>query len=217
MNIDEARALMAAVANRAQPKPQLFPATVQGRNGSVCQVLVDGDPAGGSIECETLLPDVSYGERVMVMFDPPRGVYVVGRVRQPSVAGMLVASAVRTSDINGITGAEVDMPDLTVTFDSAGNRLYRVEAWARAVGDVGTGEAVFRIAYGDNTSIEATTRNQGSGARWTFYVLSFIAPDEGFTTVKVRAGSVTSVWRIIPSPNAWLAVTDVGPRPGIPE
>lgn len=76
MEPDEIRAIVKAVEARSGPGVEMLPGTLQEVNDTQGVVLLDGttQPAGVNVvtECEP-------GDRVMVLFVPPRGGFVVGR------------------------------------------------------------------------------------------------------------------------------------------
>lgn len=92
MNLDDVRTIVQAVGDREQARPLLLPGSVGQVSGTgLVEVVMDSDPDGTSIEATCLFADVGEGDRVMVLFDPPRGVFVVGLVGRTVEAGQLVA------------------------------------------------------------------------------------------------------------------------------
>lgn len=92
MNLDDVRMIVQAVDGRDRPSPLLLPGSVgQVGSGGVIEVVMDSDDEGSSIEARSLFADVAPGDRVMVLFDPPRGVYAVGLIGRTVEAGQLVA------------------------------------------------------------------------------------------------------------------------------
>lgn len=68
---------------RELPNPRLMPGTVVGYASSgasaTASVIMDGDETGDAVELSVIVPvALEVGDRVMVMFDPPQGAYVVG-------------------------------------------------------------------------------------------------------------------------------------------
>jgi hypothetical protein len=82
MQPEDMRLIVQTVEARGVQTPSLLPATVVGfeTGASVVSLAMDGDPADSIVEALPLFSDFSNGDRVMVMFDPPQGVYVVGRI-----------------------------------------------------------------------------------------------------------------------------------------
>jgi hypothetical protein len=90
MNADQVQALVQAVESRPQPSVKLMPGTIAAMGTGVAEVVMDGDPDGTGLDASLLFSDVSSGDRVMVLFDPPQGVYVVGTIGRPTEAGTVV-------------------------------------------------------------------------------------------------------------------------------
>lgn len=92
MNLDDVRTIVQAVDDRTPRQPLLLPGSV-GQVGAdgLLEVVMDSDPEGSSIEARSLFADVAEGDRVMVLFDPPRGVYAVGLVARTVEAGQMIA------------------------------------------------------------------------------------------------------------------------------
>lgn len=91
MNNDEVQWLVQAVESRPQPSVKLMPGTIAAMGVGTAQVVMDGDPDGTALDASLLFADVGSGDRVMVLFDPPQGVYVVGTIGRAHEAGTVIA------------------------------------------------------------------------------------------------------------------------------
>lgn len=218
MNIDEARAIMTAAATVSGPKPQVLPATVLNRKDTLCSVLLDGDPAGSVTDCETLVPDVHVGDRVMILFDPPRGVFIVGTARRAIGAGMLAAYGERTTNLS-LTTSNQDA--LTVGLQAVANRRYRVDAWAYGIEAISSGVNGWLLNLTDinnnnlRTGFGAGTQlNLGSSISLSYIYDAF---ETGLVEFKLRMRvsnvgtatlSVTGADRY-----PFIAIYDIGPVP----
>jgi hypothetical protein len=87
MNSDEVRALVQAMRERDAPIPKMLPGVVKALSPGVAEVVLDSDPDGVVLSAALLISDVAVGDRVMVMFEPPRGVYVTDVINQVRAAG----------------------------------------------------------------------------------------------------------------------------------
>ena len=134
---EDVRTLVQSV--RAVPGPsgfQLAPGAVSDldRERRVASVVMDGDPLGTEIEARCLFADVSEEDRVMVAFDPPRGVFVVGTIGRVTEAGQTLLWW-ETDDVSLDVGEEssatIDVPLPEVSFRAG--RLYRIDLTAQVV------------------------------------------------------------------------------------
>jgi hypothetical protein len=107
MNADQVQALVQAVESRPQPSVTLMPGTIAAMGTGVAGVVMDGDPDGTSLDASLLFADVGEGDRVMVLFDPPQGVYVVGTIGRAHEAGTVI--------LRGDTAPGLQLDDETVT------------------------------------------------------------------------------------------------------
>jgi hypothetical protein len=128
VNLEDVRAIVQAVDDRSAAQPLLLPGTVASVFGSGrLEVAMDGDPEDTAIEVTGLFADVAPGDRVMVMFDPPRGVYAVGLVGRTIEAGQVIGHTRRVYE----SGSEFAPPDLSaqasVTCEYRAGRQYRID------------------------------------------------------------------------------------------
>jgi hypothetical protein len=106
MTPEEARVLAQVVAERSKNTGlRLLPATVQSTRseGTFVTVRVDGDDLDQFTDCTTLVYGAAPGQRVMVAFDPPRGVYVVGIIGGGPSAGTLYYEGRASGTANTLT------------------------------------------------------------------------------------------------------------------
>ena len=81
---DYTAALIERTERRYHRQPSWRPGTVvrSTRNG-LAMIQMDGDINGEAVEMQVLIGEVAAGDRVMVVFDPPHGAYVAGRISRP--------------------------------------------------------------------------------------------------------------------------------------
>ncbi len=109
----------------------LLPGTVAATSNAlnVAEVSMDGDPDGIVVAAQLLMQDVGEGDRVMVMFDPPQGVFVIGTIARRSESGMVVGlSEADFEDEFTCTGgclSSVAFPD--IEFIGQAGRQYRFD------------------------------------------------------------------------------------------
>jgi hypothetical protein len=84
--------IVQAVESRPQPSVSLMPGTVASV-GATVDVVMDGDADGVVVQAAPLFADLSVADRVMVLFDPPRGVFVVGTIGRAHEAGTVILRA----------------------------------------------------------------------------------------------------------------------------
>lgn len=165
MEPDEIRALVKAVEARSGPGVEMLPGTLQEVNDTQGVVLLDGttQPAGVNVvtECEP-------GDRVMVLFVPPRGGFVVGRF---AVAG--------PESYRFVEQLRFTTPG-TSTFDRS---LY---PWLRAVRVkvIGGGGG-----SGGGSSTASNRNGGGSGGGGGGYAESFVVATDLPATVPVTVGA----------------------------
>ncbi len=128
MNLDDVRTLIQAVDERSAPTAGLLPGTVGAVYGAGrLDVAMDGDPEDTTIQATSLFADVAPGDRVMVMFDPPRGVYAVGLIGRVQEAGMVVGLSEDVFDeeftCDGTCTGSLSFPD--IEFAGRAGRMYR--------------------------------------------------------------------------------------------
>jgi hypothetical protein len=88
---------------------------------------MDGDPENSSVEASMLFADLSEGDRVMVLFDPPRGIYIIGTIARFADAGQIIARTRRVYGEENPFEAEdlTSQAQLSATF--CFGRLYRID------------------------------------------------------------------------------------------
>lgn len=116
MNTDEVQWLVQAVESRPQPSVKLMPGTIAAMGTGVAEVVMDGDPDGTALDASLLFADVGSGDRVMVLFDQPQGVYVVGTIGRAHEAGTVIMRA--------DTAPNLQLDDETVTVPAPDVQFY---------------------------------------------------------------------------------------------
>ena len=117
--------IVQAVESRPQPSVSLMPGTVASV-GATVDVVMDGDADGVVVQAAPLFADLSVADRVMVLFDPPRGVFVVGTIGRAHEAGTLVVwSDVPVTDLLTIDDDVVSVSSERATLHAG--RRYRLE------------------------------------------------------------------------------------------
>jgi len=117
--------IVQAVESRPQPSVSLMPGTVASV-GATVDVVMDGDADGVVVQAAPLFADLSVADRVMVLFDPPRGVFVVGTIGRAHEAGTLVV----WSDVPVTDPLTIDNDTVSVSSERAtlhAGRRYRLE------------------------------------------------------------------------------------------
>jgi hypothetical protein len=129
MNANEARLLVQALGDRPNVRPRVQPATVVETNfaAGTAVLHMDGDPLGSIVEVNALVAGFQQNDRVMVLFDPPRGAYIVGVIGGGANAGQLLGTA------SGIGIASVTFGLLGEDFRVVPGRQYRIEMQGYAV------------------------------------------------------------------------------------
>ena len=128
MNVNDVRLLVQAMEERKDASSPLLPGTVADSLGEgILLVSMDGDPENTEIEVVSFIPGVSEGDRVMVLFDPPRGAYAIGLLGRAVEAGQIVGYTRRTYS----SSAPFVQPDYTPQASLQAfftlNRLYRFD------------------------------------------------------------------------------------------
>ena len=131
MNLSDVRTLVQAMGERQTAQPLLLAGTVMEVSDSgVLLIAMDGDPENTEIEVTTLTPGVSSGDRVMVFFDPPRGVYAIGALNRVVDAGQVIGHVKRAYD----DAEPFEEPDITPQASLravfTGGRIYRFDLTA---------------------------------------------------------------------------------------
>ena len=160
MNVDDVRALVQAMEARPSRLPLLMPGTVAAVSGTVAEVTVDGDPDGSAVEAVLLTADVGPGDRVSLLFDPPRGVSVVGVTARRSEAGMVLwfdeeINVSHTFLDAGGTYTMTNQPFLTL--EAA--RSYRFDYFAQISGWTGGPNYVYWGLYLQRDGVTIDTLN----------------------------------------------------------
>ena len=126
--------------------------------------------------------------------------------------------AFRTSNISGLSGGPVDLPDLSVQVTVPAGRLIRIVGYAHAwTGPTAGEEANFLIREGNNNlqlkRLIAATANRAEGGA----VQALIRPSAGTHTYKLSFEQVTgsSNWLAAASSAApaYILVEDIGADP----
>jgi hypothetical protein len=128
MTPNDVRLLVQAIATRSEPTPMFAPATVVGVDtaNAVVTVQIDGAEWGSDVDVRPLVADTAVGDRVMVMYDPPRGGYVVGWIGRPQAAGEVVVYQELTTLASAVTNAAPqNWTTIPITFRP--RRLYRID------------------------------------------------------------------------------------------
>lgn len=128
MNLSDVRTLVQAMGERQTTQPLLLAGTVMEVSDSgVLLIAMDGDPENTEIEVTTLTPGVSSGDRVMVFFDPPRGVYAIGALNRVVDAGQVINHVKRTyTDADPFQEPDLT-PQASLRTAFTGGRRYRFD------------------------------------------------------------------------------------------
>jgi hypothetical protein len=129
MDVQDIRLVVQAMEARPSDIPSLLPGTISevSEDGSTAVLVMDSDPDGITVQARMLFADLGEGDRAMVMFDPPRGVYVVGTIGRRTEAGQIVARTRRVYTEENPFEAEdlTEQAQLTATYIPG--RLYRID------------------------------------------------------------------------------------------
>lgn len=232
MNVNDVRLLVQAMEERKDASSPLLPGTVADSLGEgILLVSMDGDPENTEIEVVSFVPGISEGDRVMVLFDPPRGAYAVGIINRAVEAGQVLVSSFGAIEAEPF-GASTTTKVLSVATASASfkaNRYYNVR--------LETGFQIFQdfafsnpieitsvatvldsppVLNAPNTAFAETwvTANGSSfgGDRGTIYISRMMLLAESFTSTGIsvevdvtaaNAGTITLGYE--------LSVLDAGP------
>ena len=94
MNLNDVRTIVQAMEERTSAQPLLLPGTISSIAGrGIADVQMDSDPDGAQVEVSLLFSDASVGDRIMVLFEPPRGVFGIGPIGRTVGAGQIVSYA----------------------------------------------------------------------------------------------------------------------------
>ena len=224
MDVQDIRLVVQAMEARPSATPLLLPGTISevSEDGSTAVLVMDSDPDGITVQARMLFADLGEGDRAMVMFDPPRGVYVVGTVGRRTEAGQVLGHVRREY----VEDEEFIAPDLTaqasLTCDYRQGRSYRVDF-------------TFTLSNNENLSWvygEILNADTGGGTIFTNNYDFFIGHSAGagevvFATISgfrfiTPLNSVRETLEVFLYPEdgtylGWfeLLVTDAGPAAGV--
>lgn len=133
MKPEDIRLIVQNVEARNPVTPLLLPATVANfsESTSIATLVVDGDPPDSTVEASVLIGDLFIGDRVMVLFDKPSGVYVVGRITDTAPVGHMIVYG----DLSAVLEPSGDPNDSVTTETIVNwrlNRLYKITLTGRA-------------------------------------------------------------------------------------
>lgn len=195
MNLDDVRTLVQAVDARTVAQPLLLPGTVgQVEGGGLVEVVMDSDPDGTSIEASCLFADVGEGDRVMVLFDPPRGVYAVGLIGRTVEAGQLVT--VLTGSVSGVayTSGQTTVLDVdTSQVSLRANRFYDLRLNLGIDFDTVDTDPVEVTATINFTSFPTTSGLVAYGNVWGSVNAALVGGNVGTLNME-RVLSLTGAW-----------------------
>jgi len=132
MDVQDIRLVVQAMEARPSDTPSLLPGTISevSEDGSTAILVMDSDPDGITVQARMLFADLGEGDRAMVMFDPPRGVYVVGTIGRRAEAGMIIVAYEDTTTITIEGGTNTYTETLVldpIQFMVKGDRRYRLD------------------------------------------------------------------------------------------
>ena len=133
MDVQDIRLVVQAMEARPSDTPSLMPGTISevSEDGSTAILVMDSDPDGITVQARMLFADLGEGDRAMVMFDPPRGVYVVGTIGRRTEAGQIVVDYAQDVDDILIETDETQLIEFpSFTFYAEPNRMYRFDLTA---------------------------------------------------------------------------------------
>jgi len=113
MQADEVRELVRAVEDRQGPAVELLPGVLQSVSDTQGVVVLDGTTT--EIGVNVVVP-CSDGDRVMVLFVPPRGGFVIGRYGDPPISeGWNLLDEARAPTADEVAGGADPLGDVTLT------------------------------------------------------------------------------------------------------
>jgi len=113
MQADEVRELVRAVEDRQGPAVGLLPGVLQSVSDTQGVVVLDGTTT--EIGVNVVVP-CSDGDRVMVLFVPPRGGFVIGRYGDPPISeGWNLLDEARAPTADEVTAGASPLGDVTLT------------------------------------------------------------------------------------------------------
>lgn len=123
----------------------------------------------------------------------------------------------RVTHVGGTTSStgystEADVSNITVTFDGATGRYYKVTWIARIIQQTSAGTVTARITDSSNTSQIAWVEYLTAGAGATINLFFIVKPGEGSFTYKARLGTSAGTVDVNASSTApqFLIVEDMG-------
>jgi hypothetical protein len=107
LNSDEIRGLIRTVEERSKTAVEMLPGTLQELNGEQGLVALDGatQPIGVNV-----VTDCDPGDRVMVLFVPPRGGFVVGRFATDEPESFRLVEQLRFTTVGTATFTKAEYP-----------------------------------------------------------------------------------------------------------
>lgn len=202
--------------------PTLVPASVIAvdRPSGICTVLPDGPLGGSNIAAKTLVGAPGVGQRVMCLFRPPSGVFVVGFADGTppwSSAWGFIGYATRTTDQTPIT-VTVDQ-GVSVTFTAVAGRRYMLSASANAGSTISPDLMMGFITNAANTILRRYYQANmiAGGNSMLGQGFMFVTPAAGPITYKLRfernigTGNITVYGDGSQTYGPQLLVEDVGP------
>lgn len=130
MNLDDVRMLVQTVEARNPVAPKMLPGTVVSIDpgGGFVSVVVDGDPVDSPIDASPLVANLMSGDRVMVTFDPPNGVYVTNPINPQGATGQVLAhTRVQYVEDENEFVAPDNTAQASLTHFFTQSRLYRID------------------------------------------------------------------------------------------
>jgi hypothetical protein len=228
VNSDDVRLLVQAVGGDPESGWRLLPGTVTAFAPGLMRVTMDSDPDGVSVEASPLFADVAVSDRVMVLFVPPRGVFVVGVVGRANEAGTLLVwsqvppfddGPIRLDDTSALVSSQ------TVTLYAGRRYLIQLDLLSSWV----SGGTTSALLVQTVASVQFYEGLNGSNI-----LLSAPVDVQGGSSFADGLGSATIRWVIEPTQTyatefehtvaayggeadmtTSLSVTDVGPVPSI--
>lgn len=129
MDIQDMRLVIQAMESRPSAIPLLLPGTVAdvSEDGSTATLVMDSDPDETSVQARMLFADLGEGDRAMVLFDPPRGVYIIGTIGRFAEAGQVIGHIRGEYTEETPFVAENLDPQGSVTCNFRAGRMYRID------------------------------------------------------------------------------------------
>lgn len=139
-----------------QDQPLALPGTVQSYTDGVAQVDIDGDLGTGARAARSQIGPLVAGDRVMVQFRPPRGVFVIERYAgfSPAIDTAAVATTESTASSSYTDLATVGP---AVSMNTMTRALVTVSCTMAALGAAESGFMTFAVS-GASTVAAASSR-----------------------------------------------------------